>query len=351
MDHDSPVVVERYMDSVVHENEKVYERSELRPQSFEDYPGQAMVIENLQIYVQAAKNRHDPLDHVLLHGPPGLGKTSLAAVLAKELEADFFTLSGPALDKPGDLAGILAGLTPGSVLFFDEIHRIPIQVEEMLYSAMEDFVIDLTVGQGATARAVRMPVSPFTLVGATTRLASLSKPFINRFGIQERLQYYNDADLARILSRSAHILGTQLSDAGALMLARCSRGTPRIANRLLRRARDFADVSHVPEINEKVVGDVLGRIEVDARGLDRIDRLVLQHIAERYQGGPVGIEALAVSVGEERATLEDVYEPWLVYTGLLARSSRGRLLTEAGWSFVRSYLKPREEGLVGGAQV
>ncbi len=296
----------------------------LRPHSFDDYPGQEIVKENLKIYVAAAQKRGLPLDHCLFHGPPGLGKTTLARIIASELDVPFYQASGPSIDKPGDLAGILAGFESGAVLFIDEIHRLPITVEEVLYSAMEDFCVDILVGQGASTRTVRMPIQPFTLVGATTRAASLSAPLLSRFGIQEHLDFYSDRSLAQILKRSANIWGIPLADDGASELARRSRGTPRIANRLLRRVRDFAEFEGLTEFHSDIVDKTLDRLHIDACGLDRMDRKILSVIRDRYDGGPVGIEALAATVGEERTTIEDVYEPYLTFKGFILRGPRGR---------------------------
>ncbi|MFK7822881.1 MAG: Holliday junction branch migration DNA helicase RuvB [Oligoflexales bacterium] len=309
----------------------------IRPKTFTDYPGQQAAKENLKIFVKAAVKRGKPLDHVLLHGPPGLGKTTLAHIVANELAVPFITTSGPSIDKPGDLAGILAGLEAGSLLFIDEIHRLTIQVEEVLYGAMEDFAIDIVVGQGPTARSVKMDIAPFTLVGATTKLSSLSRPFLSRFGIQERLMFYNISSLTEIIHRSTQVLGIKISDTGALEIAKRSRGTPRIANRLLRRAWDFAEVKDVREIDLLTVQEALSRLDIDSGGLDRIDREILKIIKERYRGGPVGIEAIAITLGEERATLEEVYEPFLVYQGFLSRGPRGRSLTDLGRTHLESF--------------
>lgn len=316
----------------------------LRPKLFEDYPGQEQVKENLKIYVETARRREDPLDHVLLHGPPGLGKTTLARIIAHELQVGFYQTSGPSIDKPGDLAGILAGLEPGSVLFIDEIHRLSMPVEEVLYSAMEDFCVDILVGQGPSARTVRMPINPFTLVGATTRIASLSAPLVSRFGIQERLEFYTDQSLMTILQRSAGIWGISLADDGAIELARRSRGTPRIANRLLRRVRDFADFHNHSELHQDIVNITLNRLDIDEQGLDRMDRRILFTIRDRYKGGPVGVETLSATVGEERTTIEEVYEPYLMHRGFLTRGPRGRELTEKGIHHLglHEHLNPNE---------
>lgn len=306
--------------------------SPLRPRFFKDYPGQELVKANLIVYVEAAKKRQQPMDHVLLHGPPGLGKTTLASIIASELSAPFCHTSGPSIDRPGDLAGILAGLESGTLLFIDEIHRLSIQVEEVLYSAMEDFAIDLVVGQGPSARSVRMPLAPFTLVGATTRLSLLSRPFLNRFGIQERLEFYDPLSLQQIVLRTASILGVELTEEAAHRLACRSRGTPRIANRLLKRVIDFAAIALSSKIDEELVDFALKRLGIDPMGLDQTDRDILLVLHERYKGGPVGIEAIAISLGEDKATIEDVYEPFLVHQGFLVRTPRGRMLTDLGRS-------------------
>lgn len=310
----------------------------IRPTKFGDYPGQEDVKKNLEVYVTASLKRARPMDHVILHGAPGLGKTTLANIIANELGVPFVATSGPAIDKSGDLAGILTGLEPGSLLFIDEIHRLNIKVEEVLYSAMEDFSIDIIIGQGAAARSVRMDIAPFTLVGATTRLSLLSRPLLGRFGIQERLEFYDVPSLTKILFRTSDILGFKLSDEAALEIAHRSRGTPRLANRLLRRVADFADVENLREINRKVADLALVRQGIDASGLDRVDRRILSTMLEQYEGGPVGIETLAVTLNEDRDTIEDVYEPYLVYRGFIARTPRGRSLTSQGLNYVKTQL-------------
>ncbi len=335
----SQVTIERVIATQANDEERQTNSREvsLRPQSLADYPGQERVTDNLKIYVEAARKRGSTLDHVLLHGPPGLGKTTLAMIIANELGVSFAHTSGPSIDKPGDLAGILAGMGAGTVLFIDEIHRLPIAVEEVLYSAMEDFCIDIIVGQGTVARTVRMPIQPFTLVGATTRMALLSSPLVSRFGIQERFEYYSDQALIRILQRSANLEGMELTAEGAYELARRSRGTPRVANRLLRRVRDFADVLGETSIGVPRVDQALSRLGIDQHGLDSMDRRILATIWERYSGGPVGLETLAHTVAEDKTTIEEVYEPFLVHRGFLARGPRGRELTEAGKQHVQSY--------------
>jgi Holliday junction DNA helicase RuvB len=309
----------------------------IRPTKFADYPGQEGVKKNLEVYVTASLKRAKPMDHVILHGAPGLGKTTLANIIANELGVPFVATSGPAIDKSGDLAGILTGLEPGSLLFIDEIHRLNIKVEEVLYSAMEDFSIDIIIGQGAAARSVRMDIAPFTLVGATTRLSLLSRPLLGRFGIQERLEFYDAPSLTKILFRTADILGFKLSNEAALEIAHRSRGTPRLANRLLRRVADFADVENLREISRKVADLALVRQGIDASGLDRVDRRILSTMLEQYEGGPVGIETLAATLNEDRDTIEDVYEPYLVYRGFIARTPRGRSLTSQGLNYVKTH--------------
>jgi Holliday junction DNA helicase RuvB len=320
---------------VIEDQELHESQPSIRPSRFADYPGQEDVKKNLEVYVGAARKRDKPLDHVILHGAPGLGKTTLANIIANELGVPFIATSGPAIDKPGDLAGILTGIEPGTLVFIDEIHRLSIKVEEVLYSAMEDFTIDIIIGQGASARSVRMDVAPFTLVGATTRLSLISRPLLGRFGIQERLEFYDAKSLKMILYRSAQILGFKLSDAAAQEIALRSRGTPRLANRLLRRVADFADVQGLLEIDRQVADLALTRQGIDAAGLDRVDRRILQIMQEQYDGGPVGIDTLAVTLNEDRDTVEDVYEPYLVYRGYISRTPRGRVLTSAAIGYLR----------------
>ncbi len=324
------VTIDRYVAPELAQEEAVLERYDiaLRPESFAQYPGQDRAKENLSVYVEAAKKRGAPLDHVLLHGPPGLGKTTLARILANELGVSFYQTSGPSIDKAGDLAGILAGVEKGGVLFIDEIHRLSMAVEEVLYTAMEDFCMDILVGQGPTARTVRMPLQPFTLVGATTRVSMLSAPLLSRFGIQERLEFYSHESLAQILARNAQIWDIPLAEDGAFELAKRSRGTPRVANRLLRRARDFADYSGSASLDRRIVELTLARLEIDHCGLDRMDRRILRIIRDRYDGGPVGLDTLAATVGEEKATIEEVYEPYLTHQGFITRGPRGRELSQ-----------------------
>jgi holliday junction DNA helicase RuvB len=301
----------------------------LRPRSLDEMIGQDRIRENLAVFVRAARERGEPLDHVLFYGPPGLGKTSLAWVVAREMGAPLRATSGPAIERPGDLAAVLSNLEPGDVLFIDEIHRLSPAVEEILYPAMEDFHLDLLIGQGPGARSMRLDLPRFTLVGATTRAGLLTSPLRDRFGWTARLEYYPPADLERILARSARVLGMRLEAAALAEVARRSRGTPRVANRLLRRVRDFAEVEggRGGEVGSELTRFALERLDVDASGFDRLDRSLLLTLLERFDGGPVGIETLAAAVGEDRGTLEDVVEPFLIHEGYLARTPRGRVVT------------------------
>lgn len=310
----------------------------LRPTRFSDYVGQRKVTERLELMVTAAKGRGEVLDHVLLSGPPGLGKTTLAYILGEQMEVNVRSTSGPAVDKAGDLAGLLTGLEKGDILFIDEIHRIPRAVEEYLYSAMEDFVIDILIDQGPNARSVRLNLPRFTLVGATTRTGLLSAPFRSRFGMNNRLDYYSHEDLNSIVHRSARILNVDIEDGGAMEIASRSRGTPRIANNLLRWVRDYAQVRADNRITQPVADQALHMLEIDQYGLDEMDKRYLQTLLERFQGGPVGISNLAVSVGEEAGTLEEVYEPYLIQEGYLKRTPQGRVATPQ--TYERFGLKP-----------
>lgn len=308
------------------DSEAVLERS-LRPRTLAQYIGQDKVKEELTIYIQAAKNREEALDHVLLYGPPGLGKTTMAMVIAHEMDVDIRTTSGPAIEKPGDLVAILNELQPGSVLFIDEIHRLPRVAEEMLYSAMEDFFVDIIIGQGPTAHPVHFPLPPFTLVGATTRAGMLSAPLRDRFGIISHMEYYREADLQEIVLRSADIFQTDIVTEGALEIARRSRGTPRIANRLLKRVRDFAQVQADGVIDQRIADKALALLQVDQAGLDYVDQKLIRTMIELYGGGPVGLSTLSANISEETETVEDMYEPYLIQKGFLKRTPRGRIAT------------------------
>ncbi|WP_449537109.1 Holliday junction branch migration DNA helicase RuvB [Ferdinandcohnia sp. Marseille-Q9671] len=300
----------------------------LRPQTLAQYIGQEKVKSNLSIFIEAAKMRQETLDHVLLYGPPGLGKTTLATIIANEMGVNIRTTSGPAIERPGDLAAILTALEPGDVLFIDEIHRLQRSIEEVLYPAMEDFCLDIVIGKGAGARSVRLDLPPFTLVGATTRAGSLSAPLRDRFGVLSRLEYYNESQLANIVTRTAELLDVEIEGQASHEIARRSRGTPRIANRLLRRVRDFAQVRGDGTITNKMANEALELLQVDRLGLDHIDHKLLKGIIEKFRGGPVGLETIAATIGEESHTIEDVYEPYLLQIGFLQRTPRGRVVTE-----------------------
>ncbi len=302
------------------------ERS-LRPKTLGEYVGQETVKENLSVFIQAAKSRAEALDHVLLYGPPGLGKTTLAGIIAAEMGVNFRVTSGPAIEKPGDLAALLTSLDTGDILFVDEIHRLSRAVEEVLYPAMEDRALDIVIGKGPAARSIRVDLKPFTLIGATTRAGQLSAPLRDRFGCIFRLELYTNEELAQIITRSAGLLEIDITKAGAMELASRSRGTPRLANRLLKRVRDFAQVLGNGRVDADIASKSLNRLEVDGLGLDRIDRKLLTCMIQHYQGGPVGLETLAASIGEEAVTIEDVYEPYLMQLGFLARTPRGRVAT------------------------
>ncbi len=317
----------RILEGDVFEGEKSWE-NELRPQVFSDFPGQEDVKEKLKVFVQAAKQRGEPLDHVLLSGPPGLGKTTLSKIIANDMGTEIKMTSAPAIDKKGDLAAILTSLKPGSVLFIDEIHRLSRHVEEYLYTAMEDFYIDIVTGDGLGARSMKFTLAPFTLVGATTRAGLLNPPFRDRFGIVERLQFYDRKALATILMRSSQILKIEMDQEGAAEVARRSRGTPRVANRLLKRVRDYAQVKGQGIVNKELAVYALDQLGVDSFGLDLMDRKILSLIQDKYAGGPVGIDTIAAALSEERDTLEEVYEPFLIQEGFIQKTPRGRVITE-----------------------
>ncbi len=303
----------------------------LRPRSFEEYVGQRDLLDNLKVFVRAAAQREESVDHILFCGPPGLGKTTLAHIIALEMQSDILVTSGPAIERKGDLAGILTNLKPRDVLFIDEIHRLNAVVEENLYPAMEDFSFDLVIGEGSYARTMKIALPQFTLVGATTRQGQLTSPLRDRFGIVSRLEYYNVEDLTRIVKRSARILGIRIAPEGAHAIASRSRGTPRIANRLLRRVRDFAEVEGDGHVDVEIADHALGRMKVDSRGLDPMDRAYLETMIDKFQGGPVGVDTMSAALSEERSTLEDVYEPYLIQEGFLQRTARGRVATRLAY--------------------
>ena len=313
------------------QEEDIKIENKLRPQKLEDYIGQDLIKENMKVYIDAARERHEPLDHVLFYGPPGLGKTTLAGIIANEMGTHMKITSGPAIEKPGDIAAILNNLQEGDVLFIDEIHRLNRQVEEVLYPAMEDFAIDIMIGKGPSVRSIRLDLPHFTLVGATTRAGLLSAPLRDRFGVIHRLDFYTPDDLKKIIKRSAIVLGVSIDDAGASELARRSRGTPRLANRLLKRVRDFAQIRYDGNITEEVADNALDLMEVDTLGLDRLDHNILLTIIQKFGGGPVGLDTLAAALSEDSGTLEDVYEPYLIQNGFINRTPRGRVATEAAY--------------------
>ena len=321
----------RIITTEVTEEDKVIEPN-LRPQMLAEYIGQEKIKNNLKVYIDAAKARGESLDHVLFYGPPGLGKTTLSGIIANEMGVNMRITSGPAIEKPGEMAAILNGLQENDVLFVDEIHRLNRQVEEVLYPAMEDYAIDIMIGKGPGARSVRLNLPKFTLVGATTRAGMLTAPLRDRFGVVNRLEFYTDRELMTIILRSARVLGVEIEESGAMELARRSRGTPRLANRLLKRVRDFAQVKYDGVITEKVANYALDLLDVDKYGLDHIDRSILLTMIEKFQGGPVGLDTLAASISEDAGTLEDVYEPYLLKNGFIQRTPRGRVVTALAYS-------------------
>ena len=325
------------MDEIINPNESELDLDEykLRPQYLREYIGQDDVKENLSVFIKAAKLRNEALDHVLLYGPPGLGKTTLAYIIANELGVNIKTASGPAIEKTGDLAAILTSLSEGDVLFIDEIHRMPRYIEEVLYSAMEDFTLDIIINGENSSRSVKIDLPPFTLVGATTRIGDLSSPLRDRFGIISHLDYYSIEDLINIVKRTSKVFEMDIDNNAALELAKRSRGTPRIANRLLKRVRDFTLVNDLDTINEEITKSSLDRLKVDEEGLDELDHKLLRTIIEKFNGGPVGIDAIASSIGEEKATIEDVYEPYLLQHGYLKRTNRGRIVTEKAYEHLK----------------
>ncbi len=323
--------IKRRMISAELSEEDIKTDENLRPKFLTDYIGQTKAKEMMKVYIEAAKGRKEPLDHVLLYGPPGLGKTTLAGIIANEMGVNIKITSGPAIEKPGDIAAILNNLREGDVLFVDEIHRLNRQVEEVLYPAMEDFAIDIVIGKGATSKSIRLELPKFTLIGATTRAGMLSAPLRDRFGVVNRLEYYSLSELEAIIERSARVLNVKTDKNAAVAMARRSRGTPRLANRLLKRVRDFAQVKYDGNVTEEIAEYVLSLLNIDSYGLDSTDRQMLTAMIEKFSGGPVGIDTIAVAIGEDNATIEDVYEPYLIQSGFLIRTQRGRMVTDLAY--------------------
>lgn len=332
---------DRMVDQSMHDEESSFEFS-LRPTKLRQYIGQSTIKSNLEVFIKAAKIRQEPLDHVLLFGPPGLGKTTLSNIIANEMDVNIRTISGPSIERPGDLAAILSSLQPGDVLFIDEIHRLSSVVEEVLYPAMEDFFLDIVIGKGEEARSIRIDLPPFTLIGATTRAGSLTAPLRDRFGVHLRLEYYKEHELKEIIVRTAEVLGTSIDDESAIELAKRSRGTPRVANRLLKRVRDFQQVNDDELICIETTKASLQLLQVDDEGLDYIDHKMMNCILEQYKGGPVGLDTIAVSIGEERVTIEDVYEPFLIQKGFIERTPRGRKATPYAFEHFSKKSEKRE---------
>ena len=325
--------------------EDLIDEKSLRPNKIEDFIGQKDVIDSLKLYIEAANNRNESLDHVLLFGPPGLGKTTLSNIIAKELSVSIKQSSGPVIDRAGDLAGLLTNLKSKDVFFIDEIHRLNSVVEEYLYSAMEDYRIEIMIDKGPGARNVQLNIDPFTLVGATTRLGNLTSPLRDRFGVVLRLDYYNSKDLFKILNRSAEILEVEIDDAGGMELAKRSRGTPRIANRILKRTRDYAQVKADGKINKSIANESLKALGIDKFGLDGMDRTILSTLIDKFEGGPVGVNSLSVAVSEDASTIEDVYEPYLIKQGFIQRTNRGRIAQEKAYKLFNKTITNKQQGL------